>query len=405
MAGIVDPSMYIIFLKASEIGWVPRPPKIDTSDTGEVIKELSKTSKKVTPEGFLDYLFSTALHERKHFIDMHFSSILWLKFLSWFHATSNIFQIINNLKGKHIKLPLYTKFGNLRDDLPLNTDERANVEKVCNQIFSISYAPILGYIFEVSATITQFVPLSDKYKPENLYEEKNYGYKYYLNFFKTPVRKFKGDYDRAFAFYNFCSWFCFSKKDVEIVKSKFFGKSSDVKSILKKLLIKENFFERKLDEIKRDESYLLYHARNYKKLSHSYVVDLNYILTKLIRFRVNFFSNYEKLVEISSSVDSFIKWVVEDGIKTPFLVDFGYPLSYDQEITGNYKPSRWISPREQFFYYDDNMGIEIFDFAEIDNILWIQHLTNFILNPFFEWANFKSPFTTEEFLEFTFVRN
>ena len=162
-AGLLDPSLYLVLVNADEIGWVPRPPSLHESETSAMIERLAGVSNRVSIDGHLDFRFAVSLHERKHFCDMHFSGVLWERFLTWFHCASNIFPLINNLRGKNVRLPLYNIFGDLRTHLPLSDDERLNIARVCDPVFSIGYDMIMDYIFEVSAALLQFGILPDRY--------------------------------------------------------------------------------------------------------------------------------------------------------------------------------------------------------------------------------------------------
>lgn len=412
MAGKVDPSLYIVLLNAKEIGWKPRPPRLDVEKLGseKVVEELSKTSDAITPEGKLKLTFATSLHERKHFVDLHFSTFLWRYFLGWLYASANIMQIINNLKGKHVKLPIYTKRYTkndkgytLRNDLPITSEEKRNLEKFGKSL-SVDIPARLSSIFEKSATIIQFSVGYELYSFEDCENSLNREYecRYYLKFFKSPIDEFKGNYDKAFAFYTFCGWFCIDKEDFIFVRRTFGNNRKYVEDIVFQLL-KEEFYRRKLMEIEMDKEYLEHQIRYYRPI----IVDLNRILYKLILYRERFFGDQDKIIETLSSLDAFISWLKTEGMRVPFLVDFGRNLKEDEEITENYLGSRWIVPRKRFFYYNDHIGENILAFSngnnEVDDLLAIQHLTNFILNPDFK-PSFHTLLTTEDFLGFTYER-
>ncbi len=95
------------------------------------------------------------------------------------------------------------------------------------------------------------------------------------------------------------------------------------------------------------------------------------------------------------------KWIADEGIRTPYIVDFGRSLSPDTEITTNYSASKWIIPNDRFLYYNDNIGVKFFELDDIDNLINQQLLSSYLVSPY-KLFPFKSRIISEEFLEFKF---
>ena len=126
--------------------------------------KTKKTSSRISNTGKLDLRFATSLHERKHFLDLHLSSLLWQSFLSWFHCSSQIFTIVSLLKGKKISFPLYSPLGTLRYDNPFTQQERVIIHDICKTIFSAKIHQRLKYSLEISASLLQYSFLHESYE-------------------------------------------------------------------------------------------------------------------------------------------------------------------------------------------------------------------------------------------------
>ena len=396
--GYVDPSLYAVMINAKQCGWIPRPPSIPLTTPQKVFTKLKQTSSMVSEDGTLDLRFAASLHERKHFMDLHLSSILWRYFLSWFHCSANIFILINCLKEKKIQLPLYTPLGILRPGNPFNRDERRLIGKICSQIFENNLNEPFKHALEVSASLLQYSCFSDRYNISNYYEFSPI--EFYKAYFEKPLRLFSNNIERAFSCYTFLSWFCLGQKEFYKLEKKF-QSDPNYKDIVYSLL-KDRFYARKQHEIEQDLKYIKTFSENWARPITKFVPDLVDFLSKLISFRQNLFSSIDQIVELITDISYFKQWSVEEALKTYYLVDFGNPLLLDTEITENYHASKWIVENQQYLYYDDQLGTKIIEMDDFDNFINMQLLSSFLVSPVRLF-----PFTTrtasEEFLECRFI--
>jgi len=397
--GYTDPSIYAVIINAKAAGWVPRPPSIKLDNIQNVVNKLGKTSSHVTENKKLDLRFAASLHERKHFLDLHLSHSLWRSFLSWFHCSSNVFSLITKLKNKNIKLPLYTVDGKLREDIPLNSTEKKYIKKICDPVFTIEIDNALKYAIEVNATILQFSCFTEKYS-FNFNEQDSYPKKYLKQYYIKPLEKFENDINKAFSFYNFCSWLCLNYDDISIVEKSFL-KKTDLKESVHKLLKKEPFANRMLSDLENDEKYLKQFCLHYQPIDSTASVNMAEVLDKLISFRKTVLLNNDILIELLGNIDFFKRWIADEGMRTPYIVDFGYSLSPDTEITENYLVSKWIIPNDRFLYYNDNIGVQFFELDDLDNLINQQLLSSYLICPY-KLFPFKSRICSEKFFEFRF---
>jgi len=397
--GYIDPSLYAVLINAKSAGWVPRPPSIKLDNPKTVFDKLAKTSSHVGKDGKLDLRFAASIHERKHFLDLHLSSSLWKCLLSWFLCTANIFQITNILKNENIKLPLYTIAGNLRKDLPLTTTERKNVEIICDPIFENVVDSSIKYMIEVNGTILQYSYFTDMYSFD-VNEQNSFPKQYYYFYYINPLKKFNGDLNKAFSFYNFCSWFCNDFEEITTVERSY-SQKKNLKGIICSLFNKQPFANRVSLELKRDMKYFKHFSKNYVRIDSNHSIDMAQFLNKLLSYRRAILSDKDLLVDLLGDINFMKKWIANEGVKTPYIVDFGRALSPDTEITTNYSASKWIVPNDQFLYYSDNIGVKFFELDDIDNLINQQLLSSYLVSPC-KLFPFKSRIISEEFLEFKF---
>ncbi len=393
-SGFVDPSLYAVIINAKECGWVPRPPSIPITNSDEVIEKLKEISSHVSDKGKLDLRFAASLHERKHFLDMHLSSSLWQSFLAWFHCSSQIFTITSLFKGKKISPPLYSPFGMLRDENNFNKQEKEIIHNICQKIFSHQIHPRLKFALEISASLLQYSFLRENYQVDA--NSGSITYKYYKSFFEKPLQAFSGDIKKAFCCYSFLSWFCRDYREFETVERQF-QSDTDYKKVVYTLL-KEKYYALKTDEINRDAQYLESFSKYFQKPDTKYFPDMVSYLSKIINFRKEVFASIDIIMELLTNMPCFQKWISTDALKTYYLVDFREPLSPDTEITENYYASKWIVENQQFFYYDDNLGKQILSMEELDNLINIQLLSSYLINPV-KLFDFNTKIASGEFLE------
>ena len=122
------------------------------------------------------------------------------------------------------------------------------------------------------------------------------------------------------------------------------------------------------------------------------------VLANLILFRNSVLSDRELLFELLTDIDFHKYWIANEGMRIPYIVDFGHPLAPDTEITENYSASKWIIPNNQFLYYSDNIGVQLLDYDDLDNLINQQMLASFLVNPY-KLFPFTTRICTEEFLE------
>lgn len=395
-AGYVNPSFYAIVINAAEVGWTLRPPTLSVEDIEATIQVLSETSS-VVNDGFLDYRFAAALHERKHFLDIHFSSVLWRRFLSWYHCATNILAVVNILKGKGtITLPLYDHYGILRGDLPATPEERRIIQRACDPVF-IQSVDIENHL-EISASLLQYHAFEGWYTSEEHSSSKDYGYRNYVRRHNEPIEAFGGSIDRAFAFHNFCSWFVAVRDDLQLITSRFDEPVSE-RDVIRRLLREDGFLDRKRREIEQDRAYLRNHAAYTTMTQSEIIVLLHRALEEIVEYRRGLYTDVDEMIELASSIDEHLKWMVREDVNVPLLVDFRSVQPDDAEISENFRPSRWITPRGRYYYLESGAHLHLPLRDDLDTLLMVQHLANYLVNPYFTFE-FGSQWTDEGFLGF-----
>ncbi|MCK5125555.1 MAG: hypothetical protein KAR42_04805 [candidate division Zixibacteria bacterium] len=393
-SGFIDPSFYAVIINAKECGWVPRPPSISLTNSSQTLSELKQTSSHVSEDGRLDLRFSTSLHERKHFLDLHLSRTLWRSFLSWFNCYSQIFSITPLLKGKKINVPLYTNLGSLREDNLFNHQEQELINNICNGIFSNHQHQRLKYALEASASLLQYSFLKENYYIDD--NEESTSARYYELFYRKPFEEFSGSIARAFCCYTFLSWFCSDFQEFGDIE-KLFQVNTDYRKLANDLL-KEKYFALKQEEIKNDALYLDAFSKYFNRPDTKHFPDLTKYLSELINFRKEQFSTIEHILKLLTDLTYFNKWLANDALKTYYLVDFGKPLSPETEITENYFASKWIVENSQYLFYDDHLGKRILTNNELDDLINIQLLSSFLISPF-RLFPFRTKIASSDFLE------
>lgn len=393
-SGYVDPSLYAVIINAKECGWVPRPPSIPITSSQEVISKLKKTSSRISNTGKLDLRFATSLHERKHFLDLHLSSLLWQSFLSWFHCSTQIFTIVSLLKGKKISFPLYSPLGTLRYDNPFTQQERVIIHDICKTIFSAKIHQRLKYSLEISASLLQYSFLHESYELND--NDGSAPLQYYQSFFDKPLQAFSGDITKAFSCYSFLSWFCIGYSEFEIIEQRFQIEQDFKKTVY--ALMKEKYYTLKIGEIDRDIAYLGSFSKSFVNPDTKYFPDVKNFLSELINFRKDTFSSIDHVMELLTNMDYFYNWISKNALKTNYLVDFGEELSLHTEITENYYASKWIVKKQQFLYYDDQLGKQILNMNQLDDLINIQLLSALLISPV-KLFHFNTKTFNSDFLE------
>ena len=132
-----------------------------------------------------------------------------------------------------------------------------------------------------------------------------------------------------------------------------------------------------------------------------YCIFLHKSGIQLISLRKIVLSNKDILIELLGNIDFFKRWIADEGMRTPYIVDFGYSLRPDTEITVNYLPSKWIIPNDRFLYYNDNIGVQFFELDDLDNLINQQLLSSYLVCPY-QLFPFTSRICSEKFFEFKY---
>lgn len=179
-----------------------------------------------------------------------------------------------------------------------------------------------------------------------------------------------------------------------------FQTDQDFKNIAHTLL-KEKYHALKIYEIERDIVYLESFSKSFQLQDTKYFPDLTNFLSELINFRKEVFSSIDHIMELLTNMTYFNNWISTDALKTFYLVDFGEELSSDTEITENYYASKWIVKNQQFLYYDDQLGRQILNMNQLDDLINIQLLSTFLISPV-KLFHFKTKIASSDFLECEF---